>query len=180
MGAIQIQDGRSTIIPALILGVAALPVGQVLVVSSIPSLGNIYKDGVALSITDTITVQEIIDNKLTFLSSSGTLGVTTFGFDSDAYEVTATLVVGKVGSLYVIAKTKAPTLLVTDDIPRAIPPLLMDKLAYGLASRMLERGDRQSDDAMAIRAGNRYEDAKLETIAAINSFGGNFDTIDSI
>lgn len=180
MGAIQVQDGRSTIIPAIILGVDLLPPAQVLTVSAIPTTGNIYNDGIIMSIGSTMTVQDVLDNKLTFLSSSGTLGLFSFAFDGGTYSVDITIVVGIVGKLFLMAKVVPAELLITDTLPREIPKLLADKLAYGLASRMLERGDRRSDDVMAVRAGAKFEDAKTETIAAINSFGGNFNTLESI
>ena len=111
---------------------------------------------------------------------SGTLGTASVSFNSGEFTIAITVVVGVIGKLYVIAKVVPNDLALADTLPREIPKLLADKLAYGLAARMLERGDRRSDDVMSVRAQEKFDDAKIETIAGINSFGGNFNTLESI
>lgn len=178
--ALSFQDGRLITIADVMLGLSLGLDTDVLTVSTVPTIGSLYKDGAAMNVSDTITLEEVRDGSLTFLASSGILGATTMGFNADAVLIDINVIVGKIGTLYIMAKTMAPTLGLNDSIPREIPPLLANKLAHEVAARVLERGDRQSDDAMAQRARAKYFEAKLDTIASINTFGGAFNTIEPI
>lgn len=178
--AFTIQDGRQVEITDLMLGLGAGQDTDVLTVSTLPTIGNIYKDGYEMNLTDTLTLAEVRAGSLTYASFSGVLGDTTIGFNGDTVVLALTVVVGKIGQMYILAKTTAPVLSINDSLPREIPPLLANKLAHEIAARVLERGDRQSDAQMAFACRSKFMEAKLNTIAAINSFGGAFDRIEAI
>lgn len=178
--ALTFQDGRTVTLTDGMIGLIAGLDADVVTVSTIPTLGNLMKDGIEMAVNDTILLSEVRAGSLTFLSVGGNLGSSTFGFNSDAIIIEYSVVIGVIGKLYILAKTTAPVLSINDNIPREIPALLANKLAHEVAARILERGDRQSDDAMAQRARARFYEAKLDTIASINTFGGAFNTIEAI
>jgi hypothetical protein len=177
---ITVQDGRAVIITDLMLGLDASPDATEITVSTIPTIGNIFKDGVEMVVSDTILLSEIRADSLTFETYSGTLGDTSFAFNADAVEVNITIILGAIGTLYIMAKTVPARLSLGDTLPREIPALLANKLAHEVAARVLERGDRRSDDQMAVRARQKFMEAKLATIASINNFGGSFDSVEAI
>lgn len=150
----------------------------VLTVSTIPTIGSIYKDGVAMIVSDTITVQEILDGKLTFISPTSTLGEVDVGFDSDTYTADITLILGDIGKLFIIAKVKPPTLTISDSLPREVPAVIGSVLAYEIAARLLETGIRKSDLEKAAQARAVYNDAYIDTVSDINQFGGSFDSLE--
>ena len=177
---ITIQDGREVTITDLMLGVNSELDAVVLTVSSIPTIGNINFNGAEMDIGGTLTVAQIRAGMLTYAAYSGVLGNTNFSFNSGDISLDIVVVIGQIGVLYIMAKVTPPVLTLVDSIPREIPALLANKLAHEVAARMLERGDRKSDDVMAMRARQKFNQAKLDTLSAINNFGGAFDSIQPI
>lgn len=177
---ITVQDGRITPITNLILGTDALAGATILTLTTVPTIGNLLKEGVVMAPLDTITVQEIDDGNLSYATGSGVLGSTSLEFDSGTYTLDIVVIIGIIGNLFIIAKVSPPPLLLTDDIPREIPPVLANKLAHGIAARVLDRGDRSSDAKLAASNGAQFFSAKLEALGNINRIAGKFKRMHSI
>lgn len=170
---LQIQDGRLTTIVVSMIGAEALGGATVLTLTAPPTIGNLFNDGVVMGVSSTISISLINAGKLTFLAESAILGSTNFVFEDapDEYSANIEVVVGKIGSVILYGKARAPIQIETDVVPREVPAILADKLAHAIAARLLERGDR-TDKAMASSLFNRFFDAKLDAITQINKLAG--------
>ena len=176
--AISVQTFKTITIDNVILGTDINPLAEVYTLTVIPTLGALFKVGVSIGVSTTITGQEIADGKLTFLSAEDTLGATGFTFEDEStaeFIVDITMIIGKIGQMILFFRSSSPKLKLTDDIPREVPILALNKLHYAVAEKLLKHGDRTSDRSRAVDAGEEYfNEGKLPAIAAINNRGGAF------
>jgi len=174
MPTYQIEDGRTFQLTDIVIGVNLLSDPDILTLTITPTLGNVLLNGVPMVFGGTVTLAQIRNNELAYLSDTGLLDSTTFRlFDgSTNYDVGIELIVGKLGKILVIAKVSPQPLILTDVVPREIPPVLRNKIAHEVAARLLGRGDRVTDEKMSLENAAKFHEAKLDAIANINKMGG--------